>query len=72
MKLQFLAFFAIALLSELATTLLQALRTTTDVYPGLYYPNFNALLLERLFVWFVVFSVLTGIWFFLSRRSTTK
>jgi hypothetical protein len=69
MRRHFFAFFIISLLSELGTTLLQRQRTTTDVYPGLYYPNFNALLVERLLFWFVIFVVLSGVWFLISRRA---
>ncbi|HEV2829849.1 MAG TPA: hypothetical protein VGW76_19775 [Pyrinomonadaceae bacterium] len=72
MRRHFLAFFIIGLLSELGTTLLQRQRTTTDVYPGLFYPNFNTLLVERLFFWFVIFMLLSGMWFFMSKRSPQK
>jgi len=68
MRRHFFAFFVISLLSELGTTLLQKQRTTSDVYPGLYYPNFNALLAERLSFWFVIFVLLSGAWFLISRR----
>ena len=56
MRRHFFAFFVISLLSELGTTLLQRQRTVTDVYPGLYYPDFNTLLAERLLFWFVIFA----------------
>jgi len=72
MRRYFWPFFIIALLSELGTTLLQRQRTTTDVYPGLYYPNFNTLLAERLLFWVVIFVLLSGVWFFLSRRAQPK
>lgn len=72
MRRHFLAFFIIGLLSELGTTLLQRQRTTTDVYPGLYYPNFNTLLAERVFFWFVIFVLLSGVWFFISRSAQPK
>ena len=49
MKPNLLAFFVISLFAELGTTILQGQRTVTDVAPGLYYPNFKALLIERLF-----------------------
>jgi len=72
MRRHFLAFFLIALLSELGTTLLQRQRTVTDVDPGLYYPSFNALLVERLFFWFVIFTLLAAVWFIISRRTGTR
>jgi hypothetical protein len=72
MRRYFLAFFIISLLSEVGTTLLQRQRTTTDVYPGLYYPDFNTLLAERLLFWFVIFVLLSGVWFLISRRARPK
>ena len=72
MRRHFFAFFVISLLSELGTTLIQRQRTTSDVYPGLYYPNFEALLAERLLFWFVIFMLLSGLWFLISRRAEPK
>ena len=72
MRRHFLAFFVISLLAELGTTLLQRQRTTTDVYPGLYYPNFNTMLAERLLFWFVISVLLSGVWCLISRRARLK
>jgi uncharacterized protein YybS (DUF2232 family) len=63
------AFFIIALVAELGTTWLQRFRTTTDVAPGLYYPNFETLLLERLFFWFIIVAVLGTAWLLISKRA---
>jgi hypothetical protein len=64
------AFFLIALAAELGTTWLAKLRTVTDVEPGLYYPNFETLLFERLFCWFIIFVVLGTSWLLISKRAT--
>ena len=61
MKRYFLTFFIIALLAELGTTWFQRLHTVTDVAPGLYYPDFRTLMLDRLVVWVISFAVLSGI-----------
>jgi hypothetical protein len=71
MKRNAFAYFVVALIAELGTTYFQKLRTTTDVAPGLYYPSFQELLLDRLFVWFVIFAVLSAVWLLISRRTTT-
>jgi len=63
------AFFIIALVAELGTTWLQRLRTTTDSEPGLYYPNFETLLLERLFFWFIIIALLGTVWLLISKRA---
>lgn len=70
MKRQPIAFFIIALCAELGTTWFQRQRTVTDVYPGLYYPDFKTLLLERLLIWFIIFVVLSGIWILAVRRGS--
>ena len=70
MKQNAMAFFIIALAAELGTTWLQKFRTTTDVAPGLYYPNFETLLLERLFVWFIIFGLMGSAWLLISKRAT--
>lgn len=62
------AFFIIALLAELGTTWVQKLRTVTDVNPGLYYPNFRTLLLERLLVWLILFVSLSVGWILVVKR----
>jgi hypothetical protein len=72
MKRNLIAFFTISLFAELGTTILQGQRTVTDVTPGLYYPDFKALLLERLFFWFVIFIVLSGAWLLTSSRLKPK
>lgn len=64
----FLAFFTIALCAELSTTWAQRLRNVTDVAPGLYYPSFERLILERLLVWSIVFAVLSAIYALIVRR----
>ena len=69
MKRHAAAFFVIALAGELGTTWLQRLRTTTDVAPGLYYPNFETLLFERLFFWFIIVAVLGTTWLLISKRA---
>jgi len=63
------AFLIIALAAELGTTWFQRLRATTDVAPGLYYPSFERLLVERLFVWFVIVALLGTIWLLISKRT---
>jgi len=68
MKRHFFAFFIISLAAEMGTTWFQKLRTTTDVGPGLYYPNFRTLLLERLLIWFFIFLILGLVWIFAARR----
>lgn len=72
MKRQLVAFFIIALFAELGTTWFQKLRTVTDVEPGLYYPNFRTLLLNRLLIWLIIFVVLSGMWMWLARRILVK
>ena len=59
----------IALTAELGTTWFQKLRTTTDVAPGLYYPDFQTLLLERPRGWLIIFVVLSAAWLLISRRT---
>ena len=68
MKGQFLAYLAIALTAELGTTFFQRFRTTTDVDPGLYYPDFKSLLISRLIVWLLIFVLLSGTWLAISSR----
>ncbi|MBX3277877.1 MAG: hypothetical protein KF868_07745 [Acidobacteria bacterium] len=68
MKRHLIAFFVIALLAELGTTWFQRQRTVTDVYPGLYYPDFKTLLLERLLIWFIILVMLSGIWILVVNR----
>jgi hypothetical protein len=63
LKKRFIIFFLISLLAELGTTWVQGLRSTTDAAPGLYYPNFTTLLIDRLLTWLVIFAVLSVIWF---------
>ena len=63
------AFFIIALVAELGTTWLQRLHTTTDSEPRLYYPNFETLLLERLFFWFIIIAMLGTVWLLISKRA---
>ena len=60
--------FLIALTAELGTTCCQKLRTTTDVAPGLYYRDFQTLLLERLLVWLIIFVALSAAWLLIPRR----
>lgn len=69
MKRNTTAFLIIALAAELGTTWFQKLRTATDVAPGLYYPSFETLLIERLVVWFIIVAVLGTIWLFISKRT---
>lgn len=72
MKRHAIAFFVIALCSEVVTTWAQRLRTVTDVAPGLYYPSFKALMFDRLLIWSVVFLTLTAIWSLLARRASKE
>jgi hypothetical protein len=72
MKRQFLPYFLIALAAELGTTLLQRFRTVSDGEPGLYYPDFQSLLLSRLVVWLLIFLLLSGVWLVVSRRGSTR
>jgi hypothetical protein len=58
----FIGFFVIALVAEVLTTWAQKLRTVSDVEPGLYYPSFRAMMLERLLIWTVTILGLTAIW----------
>jgi hypothetical protein len=67
MKRHIFAFLIIGLCSEVITTWVQGNRTVSDVYPGLYYPSFRVLMLERLLVWSVVFLVLTAVWAFVNK-----
>jgi hypothetical protein len=69
MKRHIIAFFIIALCSELVTTWVQRLRTVSDVEPGLYYPSFKALMFDRLIVWTIIFPFLTAIWAFVVKRA---
>jgi hypothetical protein len=64
-----LVFSLIALTAEVGTTCFQKMRTTTDVAPGLYYPDFQTLLLERLLVWLIIFVALSAAWLLISRRT---
>jgi len=68
MKRQVIAFFVIALSSELVTTWLQGLRGNVSHVKGLYYPNFKEMMFERLFFWTIVFLTLTGLWTLLAKR----
>jgi hypothetical protein len=71
MKRNAFAYFIVALIAELGTTYFQKLRTATDVAPGLYYSSFQELLIDRLFVWSIIFLSLSGVWLLISRRTTT-
>ena len=64
-----LVFSLIALTAEVGTTCFQKMRTTTDVAPGLYYPDFQTLLLERLLVWLIIFVALSAAWLLIYRRT---
>ena len=68
MKRHVIAFFVIALISELVTTWVQGLRTVSDVSPLICYSSFKDLFFDRLLVWTVLFLTLTGIWTLLARR----
>ena len=72
MKRQLIVYFVISLGAELGTTWMQKYGAVTDVYPGLYYPNFKALLLDRLLTWFIIFIMLIGIWRLIVRCISTN
>ena len=72
MRRRLLALFAIALIAEIVTTYLQRFASVTDVAPGLYYPSFESLLIERLAIWLVIFLSLSAISLVLFRLAKNK
>jgi hypothetical protein len=69
MKKHFLAFFIIALISEVTTTWLQKFQAYKPLGTGYYYSDFETMLLNRLLYWLVIFLLLSALWFLISRGS---
>ena len=69
MKKQFMAFFLVALISEVITTWLQKFQADSRLGGGLYYADFGTMLLKRLLYWLVIFLFLSALWFLISRGS---
>jgi hypothetical protein len=67
MKNNFLAFFFIALISELATSWLQKFQGARDMGDGLFYPDVGTMMMSRLIIWLVLFLLLSVLWLLLSR-----
>jgi hypothetical protein len=67
MKRHFLAFFFIALITEVGTTWLRQFRSKGILGSGLYSPDIGTLLLDRLLIWFVLYLLLSALWLLLSR-----
>jgi hypothetical protein len=69
MKKHFVAFFVIALISEVGTTWLQQFRANRNLGSGFYYPGLGALFLDRLIYWLVLFLLLSVLWLLISRSN---
>jgi hypothetical protein len=67
MKQHFIAFFVIALLAEAGTTWLQQFSSKRVLGSGLYYPDLQTLLFDRLLYWLVLYLLLSALWLLLSR-----
>lgn len=67
MKRNFLAFFFIALAAEVGTSWLQKFQGARDVAAGLYYSDLGTMIFDRLIIWFVLFLLLSALWFLISR-----
>jgi hypothetical protein len=67
MKRQFLAFFIIALIAEVVTTWLQKFQANGILGAGIYYDDFQSMLLSRLLYWLVIFLLLSALWLLVSR-----
>ena len=66
MKRHFIAFFVIALISEVGTSLLQQFRGKRILDEGIFYPDIATLLSNRLLIWLVFYLLLSALWLLLS------
>ena len=71
MKTNFAAFFFIALMSELGTSWLVRYRSLSPVAEMICFPDLGTMMINRLFIWLVLFLLLSAIWLLLSRGSRT-
>jgi hypothetical protein len=67
MKGNYLAFSLIALTAEVGTSWLQKFQGARDLGGGLFYPDVGTMIVNRLIMWLVLFSLLSAMWLLISR-----
>jgi hypothetical protein len=67
MKQSFFAFFLIALIAELTTSLLQKFQGARELAEGIFYPSLATMVMNRLIVWLILYLLLSALWLLISR-----
>ena len=67
MKHCFLGAFCVALLAEVITSWLQQYRASRISGSGLYYDSLGSLVVNRLWIWIILFLLLGALWVLISR-----